>query len=131
MSHIVDYLIHDPVGNVEGQLSDYDPVRLAEAEKNGMVFIAVMDDGERRLVKAADVSEPKQQNRYFTVAKPEYVDERTKATVAVFDALADIVNPQTAAADENGSDEQPVADPIAAFEDALNKLKSLQNGDQS
>ncbi len=131
MSHIVDYLIHDPLGNVEGQLSDYDPVRLAEAEKNGMVFIAVMDDGERRLVKAADVSEPKQQNRYFTVAKPEYVDERTKATVAVFDALADIVNPQTAAADENGSDEQPVADPIAAFEDALNKLKSLQNGDQS
>lgn len=130
MSHIVDYLIHDPLGNVEGQLSDYDPVRLAEAEKNGMIFIAVMDDGERRLVKAADVSEPKQQNRYFTVAKPEYVDERTKATVAVFDALADIVNPQTAAADENGSDEQPVADPIAAFEDALNKLKSLQNGDQ-
>lgn len=131
MSHIVDYLIHDPVGNVEGQLSDYDSVRLAEAEKNGMVFIAVMDDGERRLVKAADVSEPKQQNQYFTVAKPEYVDERTKATVAVFDALADIVNPQTAAADENGNDEQPVADPIAAFEDALNKLKSLQNGDQS
>ena len=131
MSHIVDYLIHDPLGNVEGQLSDYDPVRLAEAEKNGMIFIAVMDDGERRLVKAADVSEPKQQNRYFTVAKPEYVDERTKATVAVFDALADIVNPQTAAADENGSDEQPAADPITAFEDALNKLKSLQNGDQS
>ena len=131
MSHIVDYLIHDPLGNVEGQLSDYDPVRLAEAEKNGMIFIAVMDDGERRLVKAADVSEPKQQNRYFTVAKPEYVDERTKATVAVFDALADIVNPQTAAADENGSDEQPVADPIAAFQDALNKLKGLQNGDQS
>ena len=131
MSHIVDYLIHDPLGNVEGQLSDYDPVRLAEAEKNGMIFIAVMDDGERRLVKAADVSEPKQQNRYFTVAKPEYVDERTKATVAVFDALADIVNPQTAAADENSSDEQPVADPIAAFEDALNRLKSLQNGDQS
>lgn len=131
MSHIVDYLIHDPLGNVEGQLSDYDPVRLAEAEKNGMIFIAVMDDGERRLVKAADVSEPKQLNRYFTVAKPEYVDERTKATVAVFDALADIVNPQTAAADENGSDEQPVADPVAAFEDALNKLKSLQNGDQS
>ena len=126
MSHIVDYLIHDPLGNVEGQLGDYDPVRLEEAEKNGMVFIAVMDDGERKLVKAADVSKPKQQNQYFTVAKPEYVDERTQATVA-----ADIVNPQTAAADENGSDEQPVADPITAFENALNRLKSLQNGDQS
>ena len=113
MSHIVDYLIHDPIGNVEGQLGDYDPVRLEEAEKNGMVFIAVMDDGERRLVK------------------PEYVDERTQATVAVFDALADIVNPQTAAVDENSSGEQPVVDPITAFENALNKLKSLQNGDQS
>ena len=116
MSHIVDYLIHDPLGNVEGQLGDYDPVRLEEAEKNGMIFIAVMDDGERKLVKAADVSKPKQQNQYFTVAKPEYVDERTQATVA---------------ADENGSDGQPVADPITAFENALNRLKSLQNGDQS
>lgn len=131
MSHIVDYLIHDPLGNVESQLGNYDPVRLEEAEKNGMIFIAVTDDGERRLVKAADVSKPKQQNQYFTVAKPEYVDERTQATVAVFDALADIVNPQTAAADENGSDGQPVADPITAFENALNRLKSLQNGDQS
>lgn len=130
MSYVVDYLIHDPVGNVEGQLGDYDPVRLGEAEKNGMVFIAVMDDGERRLVKAADVSEPKQQNQYFTVAKPEYVDERTQATVAVFDALADIVNPKAAAVEEDGGETQAV-DPIAAFEKALDRLKSLQNGDQS
>lgn len=130
MSQIIDYLIHDPVGNVEGQLCDYDPVRLEEAEKNGMVFIAVMDDGERKLVKAADVSEPKQQNQYFTVAKPEYVDERTQATVAVFDALADIVNPKAAAVDEDGGETKTI-DPVAAFEKALDRLKSLQNGDQS
>ncbi|RHL22111.1 hypothetical protein [Collinsella sp. AF38-3AC] len=125
MSQIVDYLIHDPVGNVEGQLGDYDPVRLEEAEKNGMVFIAVMDDGERRLVKAADVSEPKQQNQYFTVAKPEYVDERTKATVAVFDAVAAIIDPQPATADESGEAAQQ-ADPVETFRSALAALRALE-----
>ena len=128
MSHIVDYLIHDPLGNVEGQLGDYDPVRLEEAEKNGMVFIAVMDDGERKLVKAADVSEPKQQNQYFTVAKPEYVDERTRATVAVFDAVAAIIDPQPATADETG-EEVSQADPVAAFRAALDALKELEAND--
>ncbi|WP_417571182.1 hypothetical protein [Parolsenella catena] len=128
MSHIVDYLIHDPLGNVEGQLGDYDPVRLEEAEKNGMVFIAVMDDGERKLVKAADVSEPKQQNQYFTVAKPEYVDERTRATVAVFDAVAAIIDPQPATADETG-EEVAQADPVAAFRAALDALKELEAND--
>lgn len=125
MSQIVDYLIHDPVGNVEGQLGDYDPVRLEEAEKNGMVFIAVMDDGERRLVKAADVSEPKQQNQYFTVAKPEYVDERTRATVAVFDAVAAIIDPQPATADESG-EAAGQADPVETFKSALAALRALE-----
>lgn len=128
MSHIVDYLIHDPLGNVEGQLGDYDPVRLEEAEKNGMIFIAIMDDGERKLVKAADVSEPKQQNQYFTVAKPEYVDERTRATVAVFDAVAAIIDPQPATADETG-EEIAQADPVAAFRAALDALKELEAND--
>mgnify|MGYP004456734631 CR=1 FL=1 len=125
MSHIVDYLIHDPLGNVEGQLGDYDPVRLEEAEKNGMIFIAVMDDGERRLVKAADVSEPKQQNQYFTVAKPEYVDERTKATVAVFDALSAIIDPQAATADESGEAAKQ-SDPVETFKSALAALRALE-----
>lgn len=125
MSQIVDYLIHDPVGNVEGQLGDYDPVRLEEAEKNGMVFIAVMDDGERRLVKAADVSEPKQQNQFFTVAKPEYVDERTRATVAVFDAVAAIIDPQPATAGESGEAAQQ-ADPVETFRSALAALRALE-----
>lgn len=128
MSHIVDYLIHDPLGNVESQLGNYDPVRLEEAEKNGMIFIAVMDDGERKLVKAADVSEPKQQNQYFTVAKPEYVDERTRATVAVFDAVAAIIDPQPATADETG-EEVAQADPVAAFRAALDALKELEAND--
>ena len=51
MAYIVDYMAHDPVGNVEGQLTCYDAEALAEAEKNGMVFIAVMSDGTRKVVK--------------------------------------------------------------------------------
>lgn len=131
MAYIVDYMAHDPVGNVEGQLTCYDAEALAEAEKNGMVFIAVMSDGTRKVVKASEVSEPCSQGKDFVFVQPTYVDKRTAATVACFDALANIVNPKTATVDENGSDAQATADPIAAFEDALNRLKSLQNGDQS
>ena len=91
MAYIVDYMAHDPVGNVEGQLTCYDAEALAEAEKNGMVFIAVMSDGTRKVVKASEVSEPCSQGKDFVFVQPTYVDKRTAATVACFDALAAIV----------------------------------------
>lgn len=125
MAYIVDYMAHDPVGNVEGQLTCYDAKALAEAEKNGMVFIAVMNDGTRKVVKASEVSKPCSHGQDFVLVQPTYVDERTAATVACFDALAAIVDPQPATADETGEEAESV-DPVEAFRAALAALKALE-----
>lgn len=125
MAYIVDYMAHDPVGNVEGQLTCYDAESLAEAEKNGIVFIAVMSDGTREVVKASEVSEPSSQGQDFVFVQPTYVDERTEATVEVFDALAAIVAPEVAAVSEDGTAMQ-TADPVEAFMAALAKLKAFK-----
>ena len=125
MAYIVDYMAHDPVGNVEGQLTCYDAEALAEAEKNGIVFIAVMSDGPREVVKASEVSEPCSQGQDFVFVQPTYVDERTEATVEVFDALAAIVAPEVAAVSEDGTATQ-TADPVEAFMAALAKLKAFK-----
>ena len=119
MAYIVDYMAHDPVGNVEGQLTCYDAEALAEAEKNGILFIAVMSDGTREVVNASEVSEPCSHGKDFVLVQPTYVDERTAATVACFDALSAIVDPQEAAAVD------PV-DPVEAFRVALSALKALE-----
>lgn len=128
MAYIVDYMAHDPVGNVEGQLTCYDAEALAEAEKNGMLFIAVMNDGTREVVKASEVSEPSSQGQDFVFVQPTYVDKRTAATVACFEALSAIVDPQPAAADETGEEADAVdpVDPVEAFRVALAELKALE-----
>ena len=58
---------------------------------------------------------------------PTYVDDRTDATVACFDALAAIVDPSVAAASEGGSAEAK-ADPVKEFMAALEKLRALKAG---
>lgn len=128
MAYIVDYMAHDPIGNVEGQLTCYDAEALAEAEKNGIVFIAVMSDGTRKVVKASEVSEPSSHGQDFVFVQPTYVDKRTAATVAVFDALSAIVDPQPATADETGDEAEAVdpVDPVEAFRAALAALKALE-----
>ncbi len=130
MAYIIDYMAHDPVGNVEGQLTCYDPEALAEAESNGIVFIAVMSDGTREIVKASEVSEPAPQGQDFVFVQPTYVDDRTAATVAVFDALAAIVDPESAVAtaEETGEETAAQADPLETFREALAALKALGNG---
>lgn len=130
MAYIIDYMAHDPVGNVEGQLTCYDPEALAEAENNGIVFIAVMSDGARKAVKASEVSEPSPQGQDFVFVQPAYVDERTEATVAVFDALAAIVAPEAAtlSADEAATQAK---DPVEVFMAALAKLKALKPAEES
>lgn len=119
---IAGYIMHDPIGNVEGFITNYDPDVLQEAEDDGMVLIAQYSDGARELVKAQDVSEPKMPD--IDIVAPSYVDKRTDATVAVFDALAAIVDPQ--AATLSADDAAGQADPVAAFKDALAKLRALK-----
>ena len=87
MGNILYYLAHDPVGNCEWQVSDFDRSALAKNAENNIVFIAVDESGNREIVDASEVVEPPAMGEPLVLVQPVYVDERMMATVAVFDAL--------------------------------------------
>lgn len=120
----VAYMIHDPVGNCEGVLTEFDPEILARAAADGMVFIGITEDGERHVVQHDDVVSPASRTHEVVIAKQSYVDDRTAATVAVFDAVSQILNPEPTGAAEDGTGSRQI-DPIEAFEAALEKLREL------
>lgn len=125
MAQITHYMAHDPVGNSESYLTEFDSELISRAEESGIVFIAVYDDGTREVVSGKDVAKPQSADEPVTLVTPTYVDDRTDATVACFDALAAIVDPSVAAAAEGGSAEVQ-ADPVKAFMAALEKLRALK-----
>lgn len=125
-SVIVAYLVHDPIGNVEGYINDFDQDALKQAQDNGMVIIAEYSDGKRAIVDAADVKEPQPYVNGIKIVAPSYVDKRTAATVECFTALAEIVNPSVATlATSDAASEQK--DPIERFMTALANLKALKS----
>ena len=85
---ILYYLAHDPISNSEAMLTEYDAELIKRADESGIVFIAVDDQGTRSIVPASDVREPENRDEHFTFVQPLYVDDRFKAVVDVFDALA-------------------------------------------
>lgn len=127
MAQITHYMAHDPVGNSESYLTEFDSELISRAEASGIVFIAVYDDGTREVVSGEDVTKPQSADEPVTLVTPTYVDNRTDATVACFDALAAIVDPSVAAAAEGGSAEVQ-ADPVKVFMAALEKLRALKAG---
>lgn len=85
---IIKYMLHDLIGNVEGEIAEFDAEKLQKAEDAGAVFIAVYGSGRREIVKAAEIVEPKPMLNGTTLVTPPYVDERMVAVAGVFDALA-------------------------------------------
>lgn len=128
MAKIVRYWAHDPVGNIENMLQSFDKEQLQKGEEAGIVFVAEYDDGTRSIVKAVDVVEPQtfSNDGDITLVLPSYVDERTSATVACFDALAEIVNPSVATS--SADDAEAEVDPIKVFMAAIEKLRALKTG---
>lgn len=128
MAKIVRYWAHDPVGNIENMLQSFDKEQLQKGEEAGIVFVAEYDDGTRSIVKAVDVVEPQTFSNEggITLVLPSYVDERTSATVACFDALAEIINPSVATA--SADDAEAEVDPIKVFMAAIEKLRALKTG---
>lgn len=117
------YLAHDPVGNCEWQITEFDSGVLSEAESAGVVFIAVDKDGNRERVAAQDIKEPESSAGNLVLVQPVYVDDRMKAVVDVFDALAASVPAVAASADV-----QPVssnARSVMSFSEALEALRKL------
>ena len=128
--HVIGYFVHDIVGNIEQWLENYDQDALQAAEKAGLVFVAVYSDESREVVKAADIVKPSPYVNGFTLAATEYVDNRTDATIAVFDALAAIVDPEGAVVTANETSEvAAVEDPIETFKKALAALKAFEKGE--
>lgn len=117
---IIKYMLHDLIGNVEGEIAEFDAEKLQEAEDMGAVFIAVYGSGRREVVKAADIVEPKPILNGTVLVTPPYVDERMSAVVDVFDALARESLAHTPIAAMSIEPENPVS-----FTDALDKLKEL------
>lgn len=124
---IVGYYIHSAVSNTEEWLTDYDAAALQAVEDAGLIIVAVREDGSREVVKAADVKEPSPTMNGVSLPTTGYVDTRTAAIVAVFDALTAIVDPESSAAsaDEAGEDAE-TPDPVQAFKDALGGLRALE-----
>lgn len=125
---IIRYWAHDPIGNDEGVLTEFDSATLRGAEDNGIVFIAEDDSGRRSIVKAEDVVQPSTANESasVTIVAPRYVDERMEAVVAVFDALADAPAPAVMALsdrDDAAETERPT------FAEALAALKRVVLGE--
>lgn len=128
MAKITHYMAHDPIGNVESYLTEFDSELIARSAAAGIIFIAVYDDGTREVVDAGEVEEPQQERQAYEIVTTSYVDRRTAATVACFDALSAIVDPQPATADETGEEADAVdpVDPVEAFRAALAALKALE-----
>jgi hypothetical protein len=125
MSKTLYHMLHDPIGNCEAMVTEYDEELINRAANNGMIFIAVDEDGNRTVVQPEDVKEPINDDQPFTLVQPLYVDDRMKAVVDVFDALAASV-PAAASADV-----QPVsskARSAMSFADALEALRALAYG---
>lgn len=126
MSKTLYYMLHDPIGNCEAMVTEYDEELINRAASNGMIFIAVDEDGNRTVVQPEDVKEPINDDQPFTLVQPLYVDDRMKAVVDVFDALAASVPAVAASADV-----QPVSSKARAamsFAEALEALRALAYG---
>lgn len=135
MNKPVMYLAHDPLGNSEAQVVEYDPALLAEAERQGIIFIAVDSTGDRQIVSASDVKPPDDETGSLMLVQPVYVDERMQAVIEVFDALEAIMFPEAEPATETGTTTMRKAGrkitPEDAFKEALAALKDIAQGGEA
>lgn len=135
MNKPVMYLAHDPLGNSEAQVVEYDPTLLAKAEQQGIIFIAVDAAGDRQIVSAEDVKPPSSETDSLMLVQPVYVDTRMQAVVDVFDALEAFIFPEAEALNEeqsvNALSQSRKIMPEAAFKNALAVLKKIVQGGES
>ena len=135
MNKPVMYLAHDPLGNSEAQVVEYDPALLAEAERQGIIFIAVDSTGDRQIVSASDVKPPDDETGSLMLVQPVYVDERMQAVIEVFDALEAIMFPESEPATEQSATTMRKAarkiTPEDAFKAALAALKEVAQGGEA
>ncbi len=137
MSTITRIWAHDPIGNNEAQVTNYDTTTLEQAEAAGIIFIAEYDDGTRTRIAAKDITEPTPETGSYVFVAPVYVDTRMQATSDVFDAISTIINTNPTTLTNNNDDEPaddetttinpdgtPTLTPIQKFNQALAAFKA-------
>ena len=132
-NRIIAYVVHDAVNCNEAYLDNYDSDVLKRADEQGLIFIAVHEDGTRERVGVDQVKCPVTTEEHtISFATPTYVDDRTEATIACFDAISTIINPEAATTSEDSeSQSTESADPIKVFEEALKRLHNLYSESKS
>lgn len=86
--YVVEYLLHDPIGNQEAAIAEFDTEKLSAAEEQGAIFIARYNTGRREVVHAEEITEPQPRVSGVVLARKGDVLDIAKATCDVFDALA-------------------------------------------
>lgn len=90
------YLLHDPIGNYEGQITDFNKESLQEAINQGLTIIGITQNDSREIIKDVnDVVEPQMAIvNGLTVVLPSYVDSKVDNLANIVEQLLDIiVNP--------------------------------------
>lgn len=124
----VIYIAHDPITNTEAQVTEYDPALLEAAQDAGIVFIAQDINGNREIVKAADIKEPTGLEGECVLVQPVYVDTRMQAVVDVFDALEALMFPDTMLLAADSEADTATRDPVEVFTEKLAALRTLTQG---
>ena len=131
MSTITTIWAHDPIGNNEAQITNYDTTMLEQAEQQGIIFIAEHSDGTRTRIAAKDITEPTPETGNYVFVAPVYVDTRMQAAANVFDAIATTLTNNDTPDDETTTinpDGTPTTTPLQAFNKALAAFKRAIEG---
>lgn len=85
------YFLHDPIGNNEKQIVNFDKEAIQKAIDQGQMIIGVTQNDVREIVKSIDdVAEPQLATmESFTVVLPSYVDSKIDTLANVIEKLVD------------------------------------------
>lgn len=84
----VQFLLHDPIGNLESQVTNFDKEAIESAAAVGMIFIGVKSDGSRAIVPPDEVKEPRLTAMGgFPIVLPSYVDSKIDEVMGVVQQL--------------------------------------------
>ncbi len=94
MNRYAAFALHDPIANIESQITNFDDIEsLKEAVNRGMIIIGIKTDNSRHIVSVDEVKEPQISDvRGIPVVLPSYVDSKIDEVMAVIQDLTDVIS---------------------------------------
>ena len=87
------FMLHDPIGNIESQITDFDPEMLKSAAMAGMIFIGVKSDGGREIVPIEEVRQPDIGSiEGVPIVLPSYVESRIDEVMNVIQEVVSAIS---------------------------------------